>query len=251
MPQIPLSTVLERSRLVSLLTDLSASKLSSAEYNLAERLGHLVGLSGSITLANGLRKLPYEAGRSLLDDAAVLHGEVLDSRERMINVIASSFNAEADIHIKVPSATGGLRPEALQTYEPYQRFYTAHQVEMAVGVSNLRARVRAVMSGFCVELHQLAELDKTLDESLAVHTRKLFNVIPKLLEQRFKSLLQAHRQDMNGNVDNDLENWLDSGGWLDLFYRDMRELLLAEFDVRLQPVLGLLEALNEQTDTSE
>jgi hypothetical protein len=33
------------------------------------------------------------------------------------------------------------------------------------------------------------------------------------------------------------------GAWLDVFRKDMRSVLLAELDVRLQPVEGLLAAL--------
>jgi len=151
------------------------------------------------------------------------------------------------MQIKAPTASAGIKAEVLQTYEPYRRFYSAHQVEMAVGLQALRQRVRHSVSGVSVELHQLATLDMVLDQSLALHTRKLFNVIPKLLEQRFKLLLQNHLEKNAGSVD-DAEQWLEPDGWLAFFYHDMRELLLAEFDVRLQPILGLLEALNEQTD---
>jgi len=37
----------------------------------------------------------------------------------------------------------------------------------------------------------------------------------------------------------------DLDQFLSLFYQKMRELLLAELDARMQPIFGLLEALNE------
>ena len=78
-----------------------------------------------------------------------------------------------------------------------------------------------------------------------MHTAKLFNVTAVLLEQRFKQLLQAYLQKTDAASRTEPHHWLISGGWLALFYQDMLELLLAELDVRLQPVVGLLEALNE------
>ena len=138
----------------------------------------------------------------------------------------------------------------LKLNEPYQRFYNTYQVEIGVEVQNLRDKVRKEVSDVSKQLAQLAELDKTLELSLAVHNRKLFSVTTKLLEQRFKTLLNEYQQSSTKEVDSAPEDWLISGAWLDLFYRDMRELLLAEFDVRLQPVFGLLEALNEHTKTS-
>jgi hypothetical protein len=35
-------------------------------------------------------------------------------------------------------------------------------------------------------------------------------------------------------------------GWIRRFHRDMQDLLLAELDLRLMPVLGLVEAVEEE-----
>ncbi len=240
-------TLQDRSRFVRLLSEFSATKLASADYNLAERLGHFVGVSGSMTLVRGLQNLPVSK-TTQVNEIATIHADVLLAHESMIRRVVESFSAPVgETHDRpqqrVPSIESGVREEALKTYEPYQRFYTAHQVEMAVGIKQLRDKVRQALSGCSVELHQLAELDKTLDESLEVHTRKQFNLAPKVLEQRFKELVRQNKSTEGG---------LDVVGadWLTLFYRDMRELLLAELDVRLQPVLGLLEALNEYEDVN-
>lgn len=42
------------------------------------------------------------------------------------------------------------------------------------------------------------------------------------------------------------EAWTQPGGWLAVFAQDTRSLLLAELEVRLQPVLGLMEALSNE-----
>ena len=253
MIQTSSSTLLNRSRLVGLLTELSNSKLNSTEYNLAERLGHLIGLSGSIELAQALRKLPNGSNVSPIDYNEDLQEEILSSRQKMIQRVTESFDHEpGELQNKVPTANVAIRAAALLTYDPYQRFYNTYQVELGVEVQNLRNKVRQNLSGLSAQLTQLAELDKTLESSLAVHNRKLFSVTPKLLSQRFKFLLHDFQQkqaeeDISNTPENQLEQWLMPGAWLDIFYRDMRELLLAEFDVRLQPVFGLLEALNEHT----
>ena len=249
--QPTLSTSPEQSRLVCILAELTASKLSSAERNLALHLSRLIGLSDSIALARGLRHLPDHVGESKVDNINTVQEDVLSSRERMMHVITGSFAPESELAlIHVPSSSAGIRAEALLSYQPYQRFYATHQVEMGAGIQSLRLRVRERLAGVSPEMHQLAELDKIVDESLAIHTRKLFNVTPKLLEQRFDQLLAEHLEQKTANGDEDSSQWLLPSGWLNLFYQDMRELLLAEFDVRLQPVLGLLEALNEQTSNT-
>jgi len=246
-----------RSRLIRLLAELSTVKVDMAQQNLAEQLGRLIDLSDSITLARALGRRPPSAADPCTDSAALIHQDLLDSRERMMRAIARSFAPETGpTRIKVPSSRANAPADKLQTYEPYQRFYVMHQAEMDTGIESLRLRVREGITRFSPELAQLANLDQTLSDSLAMHTRKLFTVIPKLLEQRFQQLLSEHQQfiEKQGLADDDKNNqpanWLMPGGWLERFYQDMRELLLAEFDVRLQPVLGLLEALNERVDTT-
>lgn len=252
MIQTASQTLSDRSRLVRLLTELSDTKYSSNGHNLAEQLGRLISVSDSIALSRSLGQLSYQSGKrmdnreNISESAYKVREAVLFSREQMINTIIQSFASEpSGTGIQAPSLAMGTRVEALQTYEPYQRFYSMHQAEMAGSIQNLRLRVRVGVSEFSTELHQLAELDKILSESLAIHTAKLFNGTPKLLEQRFKQLLEAYRQKTAQVNNTEPRHWLMPGGWLELFYRDMQELLLAELDVRLQPVLGLLEALNE------
>jgi len=247
MIQTSSSTLPERSRLVRLLTELSVAKVGPGEQNLAEQLGRLIGVSDSIALSRSLGTLPLNKAKSVVDSVDEVRNEILRCRREMMRIIVTSFAANPEgIGIQAPSVSTGTRASALQTYEPYQRFYSMHQAEMAGSVQQLRVQVRSCVSGFSVELHQLAELDEMLSDSLAGHTAKLFNVTPKLLESRFKQLLEAHLEKSGGVNDTEPSQWLIPGGWLELFYKDMQELLLAELDVRLQPVVGLLEALNEQ-----
>jgi len=251
MTQTASSTLAERSRLVRLLTELSVAKVSSAEPNLAEQLGQLIGVSDSITLSRELGQLPHTAAAKSVDDVSAVREEILLCREQMMRIIVQSFaSAPEGTGIQAPSVSTGTRAEALKTYEPYQRFYSMHQAEMAGSVQRLRHQVRVYVSGFSARLHQLAELDNILSETLARHTAKLFNVTPKLLEQRFKQLLNAHLEKGGDAECDEPRHWLMAGGWLELFYSDMQEMLLAELDVRLQPVFGLLEALNEHINNA-
>lgn len=266
-------TLQDRSRFVRLITELSHAKPSSADYNLAERLGHFVGVSGSMNLARGLRVVPNGSELTSAVNIAQVRESALAAREHMMRTIIDSFAAGAsDAKNRLPSIAAGVRAEALKTVEPYQRFYTTHQVEMAVGIRTMRDQLRAAMVRVSPELHKLAVLDKTLDDSLEAHTRKQFGVVPKVLEQRFNALRLAsspkHQTKAGSQTKPALNpepssNITDSApkaneeladlaepanaddAWLILFCNDMRELLLAEFDMRLQPVLGLLEALNE------
>jgi hypothetical protein len=43
---------------------------------------------------------------------------------------------------------------------------------------------------------------------------------------------------------NSPQQWLRKGAWLDNFINEMQGLLLAELDLRLMPLIGLMEALD-------
>jgi len=239
------TTLSDRSRLVRLLSSMSDSKFSDGDYNLAEQLGRIINLSDSISLSRALNNLPHESAQPSDLDAESVQRDVLESREKMMRTIINSFVDEAGASgIQLPSVSTGTKAEALKTYDPYQRFYSMHQAEMAGGIQALRLRVRAAISAFSLELYQLAELDRIINDSISAHNGKLFNLTPKLLQQRFKELLDTHQRGQGESDTTKPSDWLQAGGWLAEFYKDVQELLLAELDVRLQPVLGLLEALN-------
>jgi hypothetical protein len=73
---------------------------------------------------------------------------------------------------------------------------------------------------------RLAAVDVVMEQVLGAQERSLLAGVPALLETHFKRLRQAAPD-----------------AWLDRFRRDAREVLLAELDLRFQPVDGLLEAL--------
>jgi hypothetical protein len=95
-------------------------------------------------------------------------------------------------------------------------------------------------------MKQLVALDVAIANTIAANTRQVFSTIPKLLRIRFNQLLKLHGQQR-------IE--LDLAGspivpWLHDFLFEMRQVLLAELDVRLQPTLGLIEAFDEESLTS-
>ena len=103
---------------------------------------------------------------------------------------------------------------------------------MAVAVDETSDLLRRSMAAISDKLFRLAELDRLLQESLEAQTRKQYKVSIKVLERYFKSALAKSKEPTDAN-------------WIHPFLNIMREMLLAELDTRLQPTIGLLEALNE------
>lgn len=235
------------SRLVRFLSDLAVTDVEVSHINLADRLGQMIDLPDSIALADAhknIARLKFKPSQML---ANAVMDEFINVRKSIIHLIASSFiPGEGPAWLTLPTTKVDVSVEDVVSFEAYQRFYNAHQREIDFKVRNLRLFVRESVEGTSRALAQLVALDTAMDDTLSVHARKLFSNVPKLLEKRFDHLLQEHkRAHTNYQIENPL-SWLETGGWLEAFYREMQGLLLAEVEVRLQPILGLIEAYNEE-----
>ncbi len=117
-------------------------------------------------------------------------------------------------------------------FAPYRRRHTELQRLMVTAIAPLRARLRQALARAAGPLRQLAALDALLEQQLDVHEHKLLATVPAHLEQRFK---QLHAQASDDAAPPALR-----------FEQDWRAALLAELDLRLQPLHGLLEALKNE-----
>lgn len=240
------------SRLVRYLRQLAVSDTDVEHRHLAERLGRMLDLSYSITLAEALRGLPQirravaDAGMACGEAESAVREEFMRERRAMIGFIGRSFApGTAAIPFRLPRPLAESLSDSAAGFVPYQRFYSLHQSEMDARIHRLRQRVRQVATRHSDALAQLAALDSTLSETLAGQTRKAFAAVPRLLARHFQALAQRQQQEQppERQEPSAPEHWTAPGAWLDHFYRDMQGLLLAELELRLQPVIGLLEAI--------
>jgi hypothetical protein len=122
---------------------------------------------------------------------------------------------------------------------------------MESNIGLLRTRVRAALSNYSPALRQIAELDAAFVKVLSDRERSLLAMVPALLEKRFGQLLRAHRAALGDPAADDPTRWLQPGGWLTVFCRDLQRVLLAELDLRLQAVIGLIEAFGNEVTTQQ
>jgi hypothetical protein len=99
---------------------------------------------------------------------------------------------------------------------------------MQATVGRLRGALRDALAQASQDLAHLAEVDAVMEAALTPREHALLARVPELLGLRFERL-HAARQ--------------GSSSWLDGFRRDMQSVLLAELDLRFQPVEALLAAL--------
>jgi hypothetical protein len=109
---------------------------------------------------------------------------------------------------------------------------------MQTSIGPLRGRLRSTLATRSPEMARLAAVDVVMEQVLSAQEHRLLSSVPATLEKHFKRLHQA-----DANVDADAEPEAEAGVWLAVFRKDMHDVLLAEMEVRFQPVEGLLEAL--------
>lgn len=121
--------------------------------------------------------------------------------------------------------------ETADGFETYRQRYLDCQRQMELKITPLRAQVRQVLAQSSTRLKQLAALDAVLEHVLEGTARRLMATVPTLLERRFAhvhSTQQAHT-----------------------FGQEVQAVLQAEIDARLQPVMGLLEALHKHENENK
>ena len=170
--------------------------------------------------------------------------------------------------IDMPAPVLDAPVEIKTAFEPYRRFVAAHQRQMESTLRSLRAQLRLQLNQRASAGQQLAALDAAFENILAEREAALLAKTSKLLEKRFVQALKAHMQlqaqalpvalaaktadAANGLAeasDASMDDVLiappkaDPSSWLMPLRQTIRQALLAELDTRLQPALGLLEAL--------
>jgi hypothetical protein len=116
-------------------------------------------------------------------------------------------------------------------YVPYLQRHQKLQRQMEQSIAPLRDHVRQVLSQVSPRLRQLAALDAVLEQVLAPREQAHLPTVSTLLQHRFEQLRRAHEGDAPDT------------GWRGQFRTEWTQAVLAELDLRLEPVAGLVDAL--------
>lgn len=234
------------SRLVRVLAELALADVPESKQSFAERLGQWLDFGDALTLysalnadASAIRSAPSPASAAAREEFVRVRSALADS----ISTDAVPRPGKARVEFPVPAPQASLEEAA--DFAPYRRYYLAHQRDMNAAIGPLRATVRAALAGHSATLERLAALDGVLDQALAARERSQLATVSVLLGRRFEHLLEAHRAALDEvHQEDDPQRWMAPGGWLAGFCAEMQTVLLAELELRLQPVAGLLAALN-------
>lgn len=204
--------------------------------------------------------------------SAAIAGDPVLAPAQAMRRSAAGFGARHAPHRPAPDT-----PATDADFAVYRQSYLALQQLMDSDIGDLRTFLRGRLAASSPAMARLAVLDAAMERSLAARERSLFGAVPGRLAARFERLRretlaaqteQADQSDQSGKGDqadqvepapaagqSGADN-ADHGGpaaatgaraplaWLDTFRKDLQSVLLAELEVRFQPVEGLLAALH-------
>lgn len=257
--------------LVRMLAELAVADVADPKQTFAERLGEWLDFKDALALYSALNSAAAGAP-SRAAPAAALRGQLVQVRGELAAAVAAAGTTQpGGTNLALPTPLPNAAPESAADFAPFHRYYLAHQRAMAAAVSPLRASARAALAGRSAALRQLAALDAVLDQALAAREASLLATVPVLLGKRFAQLYEAHRREREAAPDvagqaatggaaatgegapgagaspDDPARWMQPGGWLVRFCAEMQRVLLAELDLRLMPVAGLVAAVDKES----
>jgi len=243
------------SRLVRLLGDGMPAPADAPRQDFAERLGQWLNVADAIALHAAHQSIqalastrPTRARADRTDHAIALNTESQRVRATLAKAIQTlpETGASAKRHRNaLPASVLPVDAEATPaapdiSFAPYQQRYQEHQRRMDMSLEALRGHVRQALAGTTPALAQLAALDAVLEQMLGGREQKMLATVPAFLERRFDQLRQQHPAEPDAPA--------AAAGWLATFEQTFQATLLAELDLRLQPVLGMIEALSNSVN---
>jgi hypothetical protein len=159
-----------------------------------------------------------------------LHAELTQQLQRLRGELSQSILARDPRDLSRQPDPNQLDTE----WALFQQRLQGQQRRMALSVEALRGHVRQRMASCTPAMAQLATLDAAMEPLFGSREQRLLaTTLPTCLRARFTALRQAAR----------LTDTPDDLRWLQTFAAEFEQVLLAELELRLQPVMGLIEAL--------
>jgi hypothetical protein len=247
MVQAPQRTAVSGPTLVRLLARLTSADVPASSQSLSDQLSQWLGWTDAIALSTALNGNPPAVASGARASGGA-ESECVRVRASLAKAITGdgAFAAERRRRgATVVPAQGS--PEPSVDFAEFRQRYLALQQSMETGIGNLRGRLRAMLAARTPEMTRLAVVDAIMERALGARERSLLGAVPGLLGGHFERLRNA-AQDGQTSAQGQEHSTTDDaaaapGAWLDVFRKDMQSVLLAELEIRFQPVEGLLAAL--------
>ncbi|MDT7838016.1 DUF3348 domain-containing protein [Aquabacterium sp. OR-4] len=232
-----------RSTLTRLLSDLAQVDLPEPPLTVAERLGPWLEWTDAIALSTALQA-PASAVQASAGLAARAARAAADELARVRSTLSRAITSDevlaAQPAVVAGAVAGAGAVEPLTDFTPLRLRCQQHQRAMTAALGPLRQRVRAALGVASPPLARLAALDAVLDDALAQRERHALGRVPALLERHAERLGQPGQAQLD---------WVSAtaGAAPDVasLGATVQRVLLAELDIRLKPIEGMMEALKQ------
>ncbi len=251
MTREPTRSHFHSSQLVRTLTALAAVEVAKPTSAFAEKLSLWIDFTQAINLSavnnGGTAIASSQQIHSECESARVLAQELACLRDPLERAILASFATTGKPRHALPTHSTVAPTTVTTAFSPYRKFHLAHQRDMDSNIKTLRAKVREKLTFSTAAHRQLATLDAALEKILFDHENRILSTVPLLLQKRFTQLATGHEpQRFDASPAGNRDPCSQTQNWESQFIMELQEVLLAELDLRLQPTLGLLEALHNQ-----
>ena len=180
-------------------------------------------------------------------DAQVLQRRLREVRQALERAITEGTPPAPGLpRIEWPEVELAQPIDAKTAFDPFRRCALGQQRQMEQVLRSLRSQLRHMLGTGTAAQRQLVALDALLENVLSPRETRLLGQITTEHEKRFARQLRRHLQQAVAASEAD-EPAPRTAPWLAPLREDLRSALLAELDLRLQPLLGLAEALTTPT----
>jgi hypothetical protein len=214
--------------LVRLLAHFADLDVHEPAQSLSDRLSQWLGWTDAIALSTALAADP-----PAVTGAQSAARDVDEECARVRSSLAGAFAREEAALRRRHRVAVQPTPDQPADYADFRQRYVSLQQAMDTDIGALRTRLRSMLAARSSDMARLAVVDAVMDQALSTRERTLLANVPVLLGKHFERLKKAHAAD----------DASPRNAWLDAFRKDLQSVLLAELDVRFQPIEGLLAAL--------
>ncbi|WP_430392175.1 DUF3348 domain-containing protein [Dyella sp. 20L07] len=223
-------------RLLARLTDVDAPP---SRQSLSDRLSQWLDWTHAIALSTALDGKPPATA----SDAPTFGSAEEDECARVRASLASAIAGDRELALSSEREDSVDNVGAPVDYTVFRQRYLALQRAMQAASGKLRGHLRDMLAAGTADMARLAAVDAVMERALSPREHTLLAAIPHFLGEHFERLRQVSQKTLTGEDVSEDTSAATPGPWLDVFRKDMRSVLLAELDVRFQPIEGLLAAL--------
>lgn len=218
-------TTIRAPAFVRRLAQLADTAPTEVVRSLPDRLGQWLDWNHALALSTALEDKPAPPFDAPVPIEEI--DEVAQECLRVREVLAMAALEACAVAIEAQRTAVDRGEDGSVDFEPFRKACLARQRAALAATGRLRGRLRELVARQSPALARLAELDAVMEQTLSPREQASLAAVPELLGRRFERLRQS----------------VSPSAVLESFGHDMQGVLLAELDVRFQPVEGLLAAL--------